>query len=94
MDPIEVRPEDALVKFEYEFPVPPPILWEYITKPEYRAILFGSDHQEIHNRSQGRTAVDLRSTIAHTARVHPCTAYWTGVLLNNIQRMIRFLPQV
>src|SRR3972149_3940602 len=33
---IEVRPEEALVTIKYEFPVPPSILWEYLTKPEYR----------------------------------------------------------
>ena len=62
---IEVRPEEALVKFEYEFPVPPPILWEYITKPEYRTILHGSEKQEIRNRSQGRTGVDSVYYCAH-----------------------------
>jgi hypothetical protein len=35
---IEVRPEEANIIQEYMFPVPPSILWEYLTKPEYRAI--------------------------------------------------------
>jgi len=55
---IEVRPEEALVILEYLFPVPPSILWEYLTKPEYRAILLGASKVEIRNQAQGRTAVD------------------------------------
>jgi hypothetical protein len=55
---IEVRPEAANVNLEYEFPVPPSILWEYLTKPEYRAILLAASKLEIGNQAQGRTAVD------------------------------------
>ena len=62
---IEVTPADALMKFEYEYPVPPSLLWEYITKPEYRAILFGSDRQELRNYSQGRAGVDSVYYCAH-----------------------------
>lgn len=55
---IEVRPEAAVVVIKYEFPVPPSILWEYLTKPEYRTILMGASKLEIRNQSQGRTGVD------------------------------------
>jgi hypothetical protein len=55
---IEVRPEEALIILKYEFPVPPSILWEYVTKPEYRAILLGASKVELRNQSQGRTGVD------------------------------------
>ena len=55
---IEVRPEDAMVVIKAEFPVPPSILWEYLTKPEYRTILMGASKLEIRNQSQGRTGVD------------------------------------
>jgi hypothetical protein len=43
---------------KYEFPVPPSILWEYLTKPEYRVILLGASKLELRNQSQGRTGVD------------------------------------
>jgi len=46
----------AVIK--YEFPVPPSILWEYLTKPEYRIILLGASKLELRNQSQGRTGVD------------------------------------
>ena len=55
---IEVRPEDAMVVIKGEFPIPPSILWEYLTKPEYRIILLGASKLEIRNQLQGRTGVD------------------------------------
>jgi Protein of unknown function (DUF2652) len=55
---IEVRPEEALLIREYVFPVPSSVLWEYLTKPEYRAILLGASRLELRNQAQGRTAVD------------------------------------
>jgi hypothetical protein len=57
-DRIEVKPEEALVILKAEFPVPPSILWEYLTKPEYRVILLGANKLELRNQSQGRTGVD------------------------------------
>jgi predicted aspartyl protease len=55
---IEVRPEAAMVVIKAEFPVPPSILWEYLTKPEYRIIMLGASKLELRNQSQGRTGVD------------------------------------
>ena len=55
---IEVRPEEALLILKAEFPVPPSILWEYLTKPEYRVILLGASKLELRNQAQGRTGVD------------------------------------
>ena len=55
---IEVRPAEAMVDLKFEFPVPPSILWEYLTKPEYRAILLGASKVELRNQAQGRMGVD------------------------------------
>ena len=55
---IEVRPEEAIFDLKFEFPVPPSILWEYLTKPEYRAILLGASKVELRNQAQGRMGVD------------------------------------
>jgi hypothetical protein len=55
---IEVRPEAALMILKYEFPVPPTVLWEYLTKPEFRTIVLGASKVELRNQAQGRTAVD------------------------------------
>jgi uncharacterized protein YndB with AHSA1/START domain len=57
-DRIEVRPEAAMVVIKYEFPVPPSILWEYLTKPEYRIILLGASKLDLRNQKLGRTGVD------------------------------------
>jgi len=55
---IEVRPEAAMFVIKAEFPVPSSILWEYLTKPEYRTSLLGASKLELRNQSQGRTGVD------------------------------------
>ena len=55
---IEVRPEEAMLTIQAEFPVPASVLWEYLTKPEYRIILLGASKLELRNQSQGRTGVD------------------------------------
>jgi hypothetical protein len=57
-DRIEVRPETAMVVIKHEFPIPPSILWEYLTKPEYRIILLGASKLELRNQAQGRTGVN------------------------------------
>jgi hypothetical protein len=36
--------------------MPPEVVWDYLTQPEFRTILVGSDRQEITNRSDGRIA--------------------------------------
>ena len=66
---ITVDPEDALLVLEYEFPVSPPVLWDYITKPEYRSILMGSYSQEVQNKRSGRTDVETVYYCAHGDRV-------------------------
>jgi hypothetical protein len=55
---IEVRPEEALGIYKFEFPVPASILWEYLTKPEHRAVLLGVEKAELHNKVLGRTGID------------------------------------
>jgi len=51
-----VEPEQAIHSVEEKFPLPPALVWEYFTKPEYRAIIFGSDSQRIQDMKEGRTA--------------------------------------
>jgi len=55
---IEVQTEAANVNLEYEFPIPPSLFWEYLTKPEYRVIFLAASKLEIGNQAQGRTTVD------------------------------------
>ena len=55
---IEVKPEEALGIYKFDFPVPPSILWEYLTKPEHRAIMLGVEKAELHNKVLGRAGID------------------------------------
>jgi hypothetical protein len=55
---IEVRSEAALVVIKYEFPVPPSLVWEYLTKRQYRSILLGASKLELRKLKQGRTGID------------------------------------
>ena len=49
-----VELQDANFIFEREFALPPALLWEYLTKPKYRSVLFGADKQELQDVKQGR----------------------------------------
>jgi hypothetical protein len=51
-----VEPQDAFFSLEEDFPLPPALLWEYLTKPEYRAVLLGSDNQSVEDLKRGRIA--------------------------------------
>ncbi len=62
---IAVEVEDALVTFEHDFKVEPSLLWEYLTKPEYRAILWGADSQKTANQSNGKTGPGAVYRCAH-----------------------------
>jgi hypothetical protein len=49
-----VEPDDALFVVEFEFPAEPPLVWDYLTKPEYRQIVQNSDRMEVGERRAGR----------------------------------------
>jgi uncharacterized protein YndB with AHSA1/START domain len=51
-----VEPQEANITYEKEFSLPPALLWEYLTKPEYRTVIFGADNQRIEELKQGRIA--------------------------------------
>ena len=36
---VSVCPKEAMFTLEYDFPYSPAVVWDYITKPEYRAIM-------------------------------------------------------
>jgi uncharacterized protein YndB with AHSA1/START domain len=49
-----VKPEEAVYSLEQEYPLPPALLWEYLTKPQFRSIIFGADSQRIEDLKSGR----------------------------------------
>ena len=60
-----VEPEEAAYTLEEHFPLAPVILWEYFTKPEYRAVIFDSDSQRIEEMKEGRIADGSVYVCAH-----------------------------
>ncbi len=51
---ISVREQDALVVLEFDYPVPVVQLWDYLLKPEMRALFTNSDKAEADNVIDGR----------------------------------------
>jgi hypothetical protein len=55
-----IEPDEALVVAEVEFPMEQSLAWEYVSNPEYRRTMLGSDRQELKDLVDGR--VDRGST--------------------------------
>jgi len=51
---VVVKPEETLVTAEADFPVSQALLWDYITKPDFRAVMMGAPSQEIKESVGGR----------------------------------------
>ena len=62
---VVVDPDDALLTIEEDFPVGQPLLWDYLTKPEYRAAISGSKSAEVTGRTDGRIGVGAAYYCAH-----------------------------
>lgn len=60
-----VKSEEALFIIEEDFPVGPALLWDYLTKPEYRAILNNADGMELEQTERGRTGTGSVYICAH-----------------------------
>ncbi|NIM94100.1 MAG: DUF2652 domain-containing protein [Anaerolineales bacterium] len=57
--------DEALFTIEEDFPLNPALLWDYLTKPEYRAILNQSDYMGLENTIEGRTTTGSVYICAH-----------------------------
>ncbi len=57
--------EAAWVKFEDEIPLPPPLVWEYLTDPSLEARSLGLDYAERIDDLGGRTRPDARFHCSH-----------------------------
>ena len=51
---VRIAADDVLYRHEMEFPVPPEIMWDYLSRPEFRAVLTQANSQVVHNRQDGR----------------------------------------
>ena len=70
---VVVRPEDAVYTVEHDFPLSKTILWDCLTKPEYWALVFGSESGELTARPDGRVGEGAVYYCAHGKSVYPQT---------------------
>jgi hypothetical protein len=49
-----VEPKEAFDTIQQDFSLSPAILWEYLTKPQFRSILFAADSQKLEDLKGGR----------------------------------------
>lgn len=66
---VDIPPGQVLVSVEREIPLPPHLLWDALSKPEYRAPLLGAVSQTIGHRSHGRIAPGTEIHCDHGNRV-------------------------
>jgi uncharacterized protein YndB with AHSA1/START domain len=55
-DRITIPPNQVALRFESDLALPPEIVWDYLSQPETRSVIMGSDRQAITGRQQGRVA--------------------------------------
>ena len=60
-----VTPEDAVFTIDWDFPLEQALMWDYITKPEHRAVFMGSGSDKVTGRSDGRTGPGTTYHCAH-----------------------------
>ena len=60
-----VEPEDAAIIVEDEFALERTFMWDYLTKPEYRAILTGAISNNVKDRTNGRIGTGAVYQCAH-----------------------------
>jgi len=68
-----VRPEEAIASLAFDFPVDAVQVWDYLTKPETRALFNASSTSEVENLDRGRIGEGTVYQCAHGKRVHPQT---------------------
>jgi uncharacterized protein YndB with AHSA1/START domain len=62
---ISVDPAEGLFTIEEDYPIGPALLWDYLTKPEYRAILNNADAMGLEQTQSGRTGTGSVYICAH-----------------------------
>lgn len=98
---VAVELDNALLVVEGTVPVMPINAWNYLTKPEFRALLFGSDGQSLVSRPGGRIGAGDIYHCAHGNKTFPHTIldwhpyeYYTYEETRNIPRGCRCLVTI
>jgi len=66
---VDIPPDQVLVRTERDYPLPPHLLWDALSRPEYRAALMSAVGQTIGNRQAGRIAPGTEIHCDHGNRV-------------------------
>ena len=64
---------ERVLTVEYELPYPPAMMWDYLTKPENRAFLIGSDRVGVTGRTDGRIGQGAIYECVHGNKIYPQT---------------------
>ena len=70
---VSVPPGEGVLSVEYELPYPPAMMWDYLTKPENRAFLMGSDRVGVTGKADGRIGQGAIYECAHGKKMYPQT---------------------
>lgn len=70
---IVVTPDEAFLRFVHEFDLPPMLMWDFVTKPEYKAILASSDSAQVDHKVDGRIGLGSAYMCAHGENISPQT---------------------
>ena len=62
---ITAEQNNPMGRLEFNFPYPPDVMWQYITAPEFRSVINGSDSQEFKDLSAGRAGIGSVYVCAH-----------------------------
>jgi hypothetical protein len=62
---ITAEKNNMMGQLEFNFPYPPDVMWQYITAPEFRSVINGSDSQEFKDLSAGRAGIGSLYVCAH-----------------------------
>jgi hypothetical protein len=62
---ITAEQNNPMGQLEFNFPYPPDVMWQYITAPEFRSVINGSDSQEFKDLSAGRAGIGSLYVCAH-----------------------------
>ncbi len=70
-DRIVFDPGEVLATIEVDSVLPPQVVWDYLSDPEFRKLLLGSDRLEITDRKAGRLAAGSSYQCFHGDSVFP-----------------------
>ena len=70
---VVVKPEEALGILEVEFPLPPSLAWDYLTRPDLRNLLVSSTSTEVTGTAAGRIQPGSVYVCAHGNNRSPHT---------------------